>query len=118
MRPASPLTLSTPHTHPTPSCQRREVQALQAQIAKLKRAAKQPAYERRASDIAEFARVKQELGAKVERLREEKRELQEIKEELEFMNECLRVQVQGTQGLVSPRSGSPVTVVAPRPMPG
>ncbi|KAI4524385.1 hypothetical protein K525DRAFT_235719 [Schizophyllum commune Loenen D] len=99
-------------------CQRREVQALQAQIAKLKRAAKQPAYERRASDIAEFARVKQELGAKVERLREEKRELQEIKEELEFMNECLRVQVQGTQGLVSPRSGSPVTVVAPRPMPG
>ena len=80
--------------------------------------AKQPAYERRASDIAEFARVKQELGAKVERLREEKRELQEIKEELEFMNECLRVQVQGTQGLVSPRSGSPVTVVAPRPMPG
>ena len=54
-----------PHTHPTPSCQRREVQALQAQIAKLKRAAKQPAYERRASDIAEFARVKQELGAKV-----------------------------------------------------
>ncbi|KAL1742241.1 hypothetical protein HDZ31DRAFT_84260 [Schizophyllum fasciatum] len=99
-------------------CQRQEVQALQAQIAKLKRAAKQPAYERRASDIAEFARVKAELGAKVERLREEKRELQEIKEELEFMNECLRVQVQGTQGLVSPRSGSPVTVVAPRPMPG
>ncbi|TRM61869.1 hypothetical protein BD626DRAFT_500788 [Schizophyllum amplum] len=88
--------------------QRQEIHTLQAHVAKLKRAAKQPFYERRASDIAEFARVKAEMGARIERLKEEKRELQEIKEELEYMNETLRAQVQGTMGLVSPRSGSPV----------